>query len=200
MVSKEQALKNYITLNMFLIKSYDELKDKIYSTPCLNYKDSCFFEENEPFKIILQWNMFYRKNIYFFYKNKIKNDIDIINSFIKKNKIDTNIFEKDLDFLRNKCEEYFLLYENIVFVEDCSKLNIKETVCETLDIFNDFKNINYQVKQLVNKLDFDFKKRFYQFKIFKNLSENVIYNHPDIYFSTKIKTSIRNFIFDLIEE
>lgn len=45
MVSKEQALKNYILLNMFLIKSYDELKDKIFSTPCLNYKDNCILND-----------------------------------------------------------------------------------------------------------------------------------------------------------
>lgn len=200
MVSKEQALMNYMSLIKFLISNYDELTDKIYSTPCLNYKDNCFFEETDPFKIVLQWNMFYRKNIYYFYKHSVIDDVDIINKFIKKNNLEINKFKSDLDFLKQKCEENFLLYENAICTSDYSDLNVKETVAETMDIFNDLKNMSFQTQQFKRYLDLEFKKRFYQFQIFKNLAGSMKYRQPNLAFSIGVKTKISDFIFDLIEE
>ena len=200
MVSKEEALKNYISLLKFLISSYDAITDKVYSTPCLDYKDDCFFKEKEPFKIILQWNMFYRKNIYYFYKNSVTSDIDIITSFINKNNIDINKFKNDLFFLKSKCDSYFLLHKNIICMEDFSLLNIKETVYETVEIFNDFKNIKYNTNQFRENLDLEFKKKFYQFQLFENLANNIKYKHPNLSFSIGVKSKISDFIFELIEE
>jgi len=200
MVSKEEALKNYISLLKFLISNYDDITDKVYSTPCLDYKDDSFFKEEDPFKIILQWNMFYRKNIYYFFKNSVSSDIDIINQFINKNNINIDKFKNDLNFLKNKCDSYFLLHKNIICIEEISLLNIKETVSETIEIFNDFKNIKHNTNQFRLSLDLKFKKKFYQFQIFENLANNIKYKHPNISFSIGVKSKISDFIFELVEE
>lgn len=200
MVSKEEALKNYISLLKFLISNYDDITDKVYSTPCLDYKDDYFFKEEDPFKIILQWNMFYRKNIYYFFKNSVSSDIDIINQFINKNNINIDKFKNDLNFLKNKCDSYFLLHKNIICIEEISLLNIKETVSETIEIFNDFKNIKHKTNQFRLSLDLKFKKKFYQVQIFENLANNIKYKHPNISFSIGVKSKISDFIFELVEE
>ena len=38
MVSKEEALKNYVLLTRTLIDSYESIVDKVYNTPCIYYK------------------------------------------------------------------------------------------------------------------------------------------------------------------
>ncbi len=200
MVSKEQAIKNYISLIKFLIEKYENINKKVYELPCLNYKKEEFFKEKDPFKIVLQWNMFFRKDIDYFYKFKLNYDIEIIKEFIFKNKLDINVFQKDIDYIKDKSINFKLSDKNILNINNLEILDIKNTVNKALEVFDDFKNITYKTNEFKSKLDFSYKKRFYQFKIFENLSENVLYNHPDIYFSIRIKTSIRNFIFDLIEE
>jgi len=198
MVSKEQAIKNYISLIKFLIEKYESVSKKVYELPCLNYKKDDFFKEKDPLKVVLQWNMFYRNDIDYFYKFKLNYDIEIIKEFIFKNKLDINIFQKDLDFIKDKSKNFKLSEENIININDLEILDINNTVNKTLEVFDDFKNITYKTTEFKNKLDFSYKKRFYQFKIFENLAEDVIYNYPKLSYSNRIIAEINSFLSDFV--
>lgn len=198
MVSKEQAIKNYISLIKFLIEKYESVSKKVYELPCLNYKKDDFFKEKDPLKVLLQWNMFYRNDIDYFYKFKLNYDIEIIKEFIFKNKLDINIFQKDLDFIKDKSKNFKLSEENIVNINNLEILDIKNTVNKTLEVFDDFKNITYKTTEFKNRLDFSYKKRFYQFKIFKNLAEDLIYNYPKLSYSNRIIAEINSFLSDFV--
>jgi hypothetical protein len=198
MVSKEQAIKNYISLIKFLIEKYESVSKKVYELPCLNYKKDDFFKEKDPLKVLLQWNMFYRNDIDYFYKFKLNYDIEIIKEFIFKNKLDINIFQKDLDFMNDKLKNFKLSEENIININDLEILDIKNTVNKTLEVFDDFKNITYKTTEFKNKLDFSYKKRFYQFKIFENLAEDLIYNYPKLSYSNRIIAEINSFLSDFV--
>lgn len=198
MVSKEQAIKNYISLIKFLIEKYESVSKKVYELPCLNYKKDDFFKEKDPLKVLLQWNMFYRNDIDYFYKFKLNYDIEIIKEFIFKNKLDINIFQKDLDFMNDKLKNFKLSEENIININDLEILDIKNTVNKTLEVFDDFKNITHKTTEFKNRLDFSYKKRFYQFKIFENLAEDLIYNYPKLSYSNRIIAEINSFLSDFV--
>ncbi len=198
MVSKEQAIKNYISLIKFLIDKYEKISEEVYELPCLNYKKEEFFKEKDPFKIVFQWNMFFRKDIDYFYKFKLNYDIEIIKEFILKNKLDINVFQKDLDYIKDKSINFKLSDKNILNINNLEILNIENTVNRTLKVFEDFKNITYKTTEFKNKLDFSYKKRFYQFKIFENLADDLIYNYPKLSFSNRISAEINSFLYDFI--
>lgn len=198
MVSKEQAIKNYISLIKFLIDKYEKISEEVYELPCLNYKKEEFFKEKDPFKIVLQWNMFFRKDIDYFYKFKLNYDIEIIKEFIFKNKLDINVFQKDIDYIKDKSINFKLSDKNILNINNLEILNIENTVNRTLKVFEDFKNITYKTTEFKNKLDFSYKKRFYQFKIFENLADDLIYNYPKLSYSNRISAEINSFLYDFI--
>lgn len=197
-LNKEEALKNYISLVRFIIDSYDKITDRVFQTPCLYYKPGKFKEEKDPFKIILQWNMFYRKNMKYFYNDFVRDGIPLIKKFINKNKLELSNFIDDLNYFESSYKQYDLLYEKISFVNDIDILDVKSTVAETLDIFNAFKNIQFFTCEFTRNLDLKFEKKFYQSQIFHNLSNQIYWHCPDILFSRGIEVSINNYIFEIL--
>lgn len=200
MVSKEQALINYISLIKFVIEKFETLTEKIYSSPCIDYKINDFFKEKDPFKIILQWNMFYRKDHRNFYYFRVKEGIEIIKKFSEKNKIVIPNLNEDLKYFEDMYERSELLYKNINFIKDIENLNKREVVENTLEIFNDLKNIKFFTCEFYRNLDLKFPKKFYQFQTFHNEAESIFWHNPDILFSRRIEVEINSYIFQMIYE
>lgn len=200
MVSKEQALINYISLVKSVMKKFEKLEERVYSSPCLNYKHGKFFEEKDPFKIVLQWNMFYRHNYRCFYHFIVKDGINLIKKFAKKNKIDIKKLNNELKDFEESYKKSELMFKNITFIENTKNLNEKEIVKETLELFNEFKNIQFFTCEFVRNLDLKYTKRFYQFQLFQIESESIYWNYPDNLFNRRIEVEINSYIFKMIYE
>lgn len=198
MVSKEEALRNYVSLIRCLIVGCESIVYRIYNTPCIYYKSKDFFNEKDPFKIMLQWNMFYRKNIKSFSNYGIKESIKTINKFSQKNKIDISDLAADLDYFKSISEKYDFMYKNIKFIENIDELDVNSTVSETLDIFNKLRYIEYHNLNFIDDLDLDFEKKFYQTNLLKKEASYIYRKYPDTLFCRTINLEVSEYTLNII--
>lgn len=198
MVSKEESLRNYVSLIKCLIVGYESIVYRIYNTPCIYYKTKYFFEEKDHFKMILQWNMFYRKNIKSFSNCCIKESLKIITNFSKQNRIDISDLKGELDYFKSISEKYDFMYKNIKFIESIDELDVKSTVSETLDIFNKLKYIEYHNLNFIDDLDLDFEKKFYQTNLLKKEASYIYRKYPDTLFCRTINLEVSEYTLNII--
>jgi hypothetical protein len=194
MVTKEIALKNYVSVLRFIMEEYNKILPEVFAMPCLKYKSNTFFDETDPFKLVLQWNYFFRKNMKFFYLRVVEDDLEYFEGLILNNSFDKSLFEDDLNYFKESCSKFKQFDSEIQFIKDVSLLSVNETVKNTLTIYNEFKLISLNKNWFMSDLDFKHPKKFYMPHTLYNLASSLVYNSPDLVFSQRVEAHIRDFL------
>lgn len=196
MVNKETALKNYINVLRFVMDEYENILQKVFSTPCLNYDSNNIFNEVDDFKIVLKWNTFFRKNMKVFYSRIVEDHIKYFESLILKNKFDLDIFENNLNFFKDRCQSFNDIYSKTRYVleEDIKFLNINNTVEEALSISNDLNHIQFRRDWLMSNLDFTYPKLFFVPNVIKNKAESLYHNAPNMMKNRDFESRLREYL------
>lgn len=193
MVSKETALKNYISVLKFIMEEYENILQVVFSNPCINYDNNNIFNEKDNFKIVLKWNTFFRRNMKVFYSRIVEDQIDYFESLIIKNKFDNNKFEIDLQYFKDRCQNFNSIYSKIEYISESNinLLNINDTIKNTLFISNQLKHIQFRRDWLMSNLDFKHPKLFFMPNVIKNKAENLYHNAPNIMKNRDFESHLR---------
>lgn len=194
MVTKEIALENYVSVLRFIMEEYDKILPEVFSMPCLNYKSNTFFDETDPFKLVLQWNYFFRKNMKFFYLRVVADDLDYLETMVSSNKFNDILFRDNFNYLRNSCNNFKQIESDIQFISDIKSLPVEETVKNTLSVYNKFKVIQMNRNWFMSNLEFKHPKKFYMPHTIYNLANSLSYSSPDIIFSSRVENHIREYL------
>lgn len=198
MVTRETALKNYISVLRFIMDEYNKMIPLVFSTPCIDYDSKTFFKEKDPFKIVLQWNTFFRRNMHFFYSFIVEDDINYFETLITKNNFDRSIFEDDLIFFIKSCKEFNYIYSEIKYIEDINSLDVQSVVEKSVEISNLLKHLKINRDWFMSKLDFKYPKLFFMPNVIHNLAGCLYHEAPNLMFNREVETSIMYYLLDMV--
>lgn len=199
MVSKEKAFENYICILKYISEEYNKILPEVFEMNYLKYKPNKFFDENDPFKLVLQWNFFFRNNMKIFYLRIVEDELKYLESIISNNKFNENLFNDKLNYLKMSCEHFKEIESKNKNDFDTKHLSVEDTVKNTLSVYNKFKLIQMNRVWFMNNLDFKYSKKFYMPNTIYNLANSLNYSSPDIIFSKRVENHIREYLLEFKE-
>lgn len=206
MNDKEEALKNYFKLLKYINELNAELIERFFNLKYIYASDrEAIFNENNEINKLLMGNYFLMAQFKILYNSYYKEDITYLENFIKKKKLNRDLFRDDIEDIKRIYINFKNNYEVKLSNEHKDEIENKaeivhENIKEYHFLVNESWKLGIKISNKYDELNFDYKTKFFESNNIKELAKSVILRFPFKTIFLEINENIRNFNDRIIDE